>query len=66
MIKLGVASLQLPATCPQLPVLLIGQIGTLIWRITTTLVFPRYTNRLYAIHLTIIAIHSHDIWGQAV
>ena len=33
MIKLGVASLQLPSKYPQLPVLLIGQIGTLIWRI---------------------------------
>ena len=27
------ASLQLPAKYPQLPALLIGQIGTLIWRI---------------------------------
>ena len=33
MIKLGVASLQLPVTYPQLPALLCGQIGTLIWRI---------------------------------
>ena len=33
MIQWGVASLQLPATYPQLPTLLIGQIGTLIWRI---------------------------------
>ena len=39
MIKLGVASLQLPATPPQLPTLLIGQIGTLIWRIVPG--FPR-------------------------
>ena len=34
MITLGVASLQLPAKYPQLPVNLIGLIGTLIWRIT--------------------------------
>ena len=33
MIKLAEASLQLPATYPQLPALLIGQIGILIWRI---------------------------------
>ena len=33
MIKWGVASLHLPTKYPQLPAFLVGQIGTLIWRI---------------------------------
>ena len=54
MIKWGVASLQLPAKYPQLPALLISQIGTLIWCI------DRWEERLHKVYIGSVIPYAFD------